>query len=821
MQQSFHPGTTVTSVAPRTDKIASVLQSIAQLLFVVGAGLLPILFLPTQYLSVVYGKEIVFGAVLVLAILFSTLHVLRLGTVTLVSSPVLLAFWGVVGVTVLSAYLSGDLHDAFLGDALGIHTAAFTILLALCMTGALMLKNTKKAIVRLYGLLIISALILSVFHLVRLVVGADTVSFWFFNSAVDSPFGGWNDLALFFGLTLLLALLAIGQLPLTKIARVVLVSIVAIAMVMLAAINFTAVWIVLGLVSFITLIYSLVRHRISNTTDEEGSAVLVVLSVLIFLVSATFVIFGGQLTGAINSVTNINYVEVRPSASATLDIAKATYKDHALLGIGPNRFADAWRLYKDADINQTIFWNTRFTAGSSYVATRAIETGLLGLLAWIIFLVVFLWRGFRALFKDSYTDPFWRFVGTSSFVAALYLWGMSVVYVPGATTLLLAAICTGIFVAVTTQRPGVGRVVSLEGNKSVAFAFVAGAVVTIAVVVAAAYAVVVHANSIYNFNRAVATVEPGDALTDLIDSIASSYQLDQNDVFARQIAFYHLAQLNSLLTISEPSDAERQLFQNTITAGVNAAKVAVDADKTEPLNWDMLGQFYGLLSSIGVDGAVDRAIEVYQSAETLDPQNPAYRLAQARLAFLAGDNDQARSLAEGALTLRPRYAEAILTLAQIDIAEGKLDEAVSRARSLVALDPQNPAQYYQLAILLIEQGNREEAITALKQAIALEPQYANAHYVLGLQYVADGQVDAGIAELEIVRSLNENNTFIDALINDVKNGTPISNAGAQEVVTEPGEEASPEVITEEFVDSDLVSPVNSVPETDETVDGTQ
>ena len=73
-----------------------------------------------------------------------------------------------------------------------------------------------------------------------------------------------------------------------------------------------------------------------------------------------------------------------------------------------------------------------------------ITTGLAGGLVFLIFLGTFLYRSYRTLFASEARDSGWFQIGLISFSSATYLWFMSIVYVPGATILILAALLTGV-----------------------------------------------------------------------------------------------------------------------------------------------------------------------------------------------------------------------------------------------------------------------------------------------------------------------------------------------------------------------------------------
>jgi hypothetical protein len=421
--------------AETKDPIESALQNISQNIIVFVFGLLPLLFIPVIFVAFDYTKTLAVVIGVLLAVIFFSLSVLRSGKVFLSTPLALFGLWGVALATVLSAVLSGDMRDAFLGDDIGVHTSLFVVLLALIATVTSLIGLTKSTILRLYVVLTGSAVVLGLFHILRLVFGPEFLSLGIFNDLVSTPIGGWNDLALFFGLSILLSLVALEQLPLTKWGKSLFSGVICLALVILAVVNFFAVWIVLGLVSLVVLMYTLTKDRFAEKTlTLEGkknsvSMQSVVLSVLVFIVSLVFIIGGGGVGGYLSKLTGISYIEVRPSFEATMEITRSVFGENAFVGMGPNKFVDAWRLYKDPSINETVFWATDFKGASGYITTFFVTTGIVGIVAWLTFFGLFLFAGFRMLFKSTHADRFWYFIGSSSFAAAAYLWGMSLVYV--------------------------------------------------------------------------------------------------------------------------------------------------------------------------------------------------------------------------------------------------------------------------------------------------------------------------------------------------------------------------------------------------------
>lgn len=818
MQQSvFQPAGSMVEVH---DPVWRILRRSAEYLLILALGLSPILFLPTPYLPLGYGKVLIVLFGIMLAALLWGFSILRKGEYTLRWSFPVVVFAAIAVVNLVSAVLSRDLHDALVGDGFAVTSVAAIGVMLLIMVSVMMLRDAKTRIMHLYVLLVIGALLLAAFHISRFVLGTDMVSLRFFGDPTASPFGRWNDLGLYFGLVVLLGLVAVEQLPLTLIGRVLLGVTTLGSLAVLAVVNFFGVWIFLSVVSLMVLMYSLTRHRftggqLSIEGMERGSVLPTMLSVIVFMTSLIFIIGGSTVGGVITSKLGISYVEVRPSTSATIEIAEQTLRDHAVVGIGPNRFSDAWRLYKNPEINQTIFWATDFEAGSGYVPTMAVTTGMLGAIGWIIFLGTLCWNGIRMFLRVTHADRFWYFIGVSSFVSAGYFWIMNMVYVPTVSVLILTALTTGIFLAAySVLVPGRTMTLSAQKGGPASFMLIGIVIFLIAGSTAGAYFIGQHASALYTFNKATNTVAPGDTIEALTEEVARVYQRSANDVFVREIVNYQLAQIQALIGITEPTDIERSAFDRAVQTGVNALQIITRVDSTDPANWRLAGQFYGSLALAGVESASDRAKEALTTARSLDPQNPIPLLFLAQLEARVGNTTEARALAESALGLRATMSEAVALLSELDIAEGKTAEAIARIRALITLEPQNPARRYQLGVLHYAQRDFDQAIIFFEQAVALNQSYANARYFLGLSYLEKGRKEDALTQLRIVRDLNPENTAVSDLVGAIERGEVTTIVGSSPV-NEPGPTVneSGEVTTAEDPDTDLVSPVNIVPDT--------
>ena len=816
MQETILPRESDASADPVEASLRNISQNITVFVF----GLLPLFFIPVTFVPFGYTKTLFVIVGVLVTLVFFSLTVLRSGKISIVAPLALAAFWLVALATSISSLLSGDMKDSFFGDDFGVHTGLFVVVMALVVTLPSAIGLTKTSIMRLYILLTGSALVLGLFHIIRLVTGPEVLSFGIFENLVNTPMGGWNDLGLFFGLSILLSLVALEQLPLTRSGRGLFSVVVAVSLCMLAVVNFFAVWIVLGLVSLMVLMYSLTKDRFAEKTlTLEGkkdvvSLQSIFLSVCVFVVSVVFIIGGGAVGGYISKYTGVSYVEVRPSFEATTDIARNVYQQNALVGIGPNKFTDAWRLYKDPSINQTVFWATDFPGASGYLTTLFVTTGVLGTLAWLLFFGLFLRTGLRMLFRSTHVDRFWYFIGSSSFVAALYLWGMSFIYVPGTAILLIAALFTGItFIANGALVPSRRISFSIVSNKRAGFALVGVVMVVIIGATSALYYVGQQYASVYSFGKSVTLLQNGTEVDQFEANIASIYASSKNESYALQLALYQYAKINELIGLEKLTQAQQQELQTSIYNAVTAAQIVVDKDPTDAVSWSTLGSILSVLAGAKVEGSEVRARETLATARKLDPTNPLYALLEAQLASRVGDLVSARMHTLDAIKLKSNYTEALLFLSQIDIAENKTKDAIATTKAIISLEPNNPARYYQLGVLESVDNNQAGAQEAFKQAVALNPSYANARYNLAILYAQAGDAAKAIEQLAVVLELNPGNEIVIKLIEQLKSGVPFKQIQQGEgqipepqTVTSEGET----VTTTEIPDTSLVTPVNTV-----------
>jgi tetratricopeptide (TPR) repeat protein len=803
------------------DSLSGTLRSLAQWAVVIIFGLLPIFFIPNVFASLGFTKVYFVSLGLFAAIVFLSLSILRSGSVRVVVPPALALFWLFTVIAVASGLLSGDALDSLYGNSLEVHTAGFIVLMALVMSVSLAFSGAKSAVARLFVALGSGAILLQAFHLLRLIFGPEFLSFGIFNTPTISLIGSFNDLAIFSGLVIIVTLIIMQQISSHLVGRVIASFLVLSSLILLSVINFYAVWLVVGFLSLLMFLYLISKDTWLRGEKEDRLPVprFVLAAVgLVCLFAVTFIISGDFIGSAINKKTNINYLEIRPSVSATLDITRAVLSENALFGVGPNRFEDAWRQYKNPVINQTIFWNTNFSAGNGYIPTSLITTGLAGGVSFVLFLLAFLYLGYRTLFSIKSIDSGWYLVGTVTFISSLYLWTMAFIYVPGVVIMLLAAFMTGISFAVyTTVVSNTGVTVDVTTNKQYGLLLIAAVLLIIISSTLSTISVSKQffANVIYA--DTVRAFQTGADLVTTEQGLLRSQDLSKQDIFVAERAQLRLVELNSL-NAADPATVDQQRFATVLSEGISLAEQAVLLDSTNPTNYILLSNFYGLLNPAEFEGLRERNEALFAKARELDGVNPAYLVSMAQYMARIGDLASTRKYLQEAVALKNDFTDALFLLSQLDIQEGKTEDAISLTRSIISIEPTNPTRYFQLGVLLATTNNVGAAIGAFETAVSLDNSYANARYFLALAYLDSGREEDALIQLRIVESTNQDNAVVKELIKQVETGTYLKPAAIPEVPLKNDEGVSQQedVTTSlEVPDTDLVTPLNNSQTTSE------
>jgi len=615
------------------------------------------------------------------------------------------------------------------------------------------------------------------------------VTFLDLTSSSVTLVGRWGDMGMFFGLGLIISSVMVEMIKLEGLFKWLVRVVMTLSLLGVLLVNSGLVWWLLVIILGMFFVYRAVSHR----GQEEGDSGLGFWSKLkavvsikkpfltIIMISLVFGLFLQERAPLrIASVENALYsqvdkfvvppLEARPTWKSTFSIASSALKDNLIVGSGPNRFARIWRLHKPDDINQSIFWNVDFVNAVGNIQTQVIATGLLGLLAWVLFLLLLFKTILVSLFKKNIEGPLASLLVVSG-LATLYLWLLNILYVPQASLVALTFVVTGIYLAVLVKVNYI-ELSKKDMSHSSAFGFVS-VLALILLVIASVSSIYLYADKALArgaFEKGRTVFASGD-LNEGIRLLETATRKDEIDLYYRALVSAQLVDLSNFINSNTvPTDELQEQFVNKFGTVRDNAIRSTELDGTYFTNWLTLADVYELVAPIGVEGAHEAAMNAYNRAAEVAPNNPLIPLRMARLEFARGNNNEGNVLLEQSLALKGNYTDALFLKAQRAIQDGKLDEAIQSTLQAALINPNDVGVLFQLGFLYYRANIYDQAVLALERAVQLNPTYANARYFLALSYYNLDDAEQAVANMQIVADLNPDNSDVLQLLENLKSG---------------------------------------------------
>ncbi len=786
-------------VAPAAGSRRFSFDSAAIWVLALSAAFAVVTFIPSTTISFLYTKVAILAIGALIALAFFILARLTRGNIIVPPMPILGALWLIPLAYGLSALFSGaGITTAFFGTQLEVDTFGFILLMALFATlTALVFRRTSQYRVFfgvatiVYAIVIVAQLLFVLFgHLMPTLISPSV-----------NLVGSFMDLGMFTGLGVSIILLSQRFLTLSSKQKIASWLGLGVGLLILALTNSTVVWILVALVALGLFIEAVLQRQprgneadldgvetlttveemdtMAETRDTQGLAIP-----LIALVISLFFLIGGSTIGsALTTAFGTNVLDVRPSWQSTFAVGSHTYAASPIFGSGPNTFGQQWLKFHDRSLNNTIFWNVNFNSGIGFIPTSFVSEGLLGALAWISFIGLFLFFGLRALLFRTPVDPFARFVSVAAFTGTLYVLTLMVFAVPGPTILITGFLLIGLFIS-SLRYAGARQEWGVVFAKNPRVGFVIVFVLTLLLLasVVAAYVVIERYLADHDYAKAAASLSVGN-LAAADTAIAHSILFAPTDrayELAAQIGIAHMNQIANDTTLA-PAQAQSQ-FQTALSGSVQAAQQATKLGPNNYQNWAVLGTVYQTVVPLNIDGAYANAKAAYAHAIALDPSDPAIQYTLAQLDIAKKDPVAAEADLVQAISLKSDYTQAIFLLSQLEAQQGKAKDALQAAEAAAYFAPNDPTILFQVGILRSANGDTAGAIAALSQSVQINPQYANARFYLAVIYAVQGQYAPAIAQLQAVAALSPANAqAVAADIQSLQNGKnpfPASQLGA-------------------------------------------
>jgi len=542
-------------------------------------------------------------------------------------------------------------------------------------------------------------------------------------------------------------------------------GLMAASLVTMFFVNLTSGWIALGAMILILFVY-----KFSFSKDRQNFLGLPLFLILVIILC----ILSKPLISDLVSSVGLNYAEIRPSWSAMTDISLKVFNSgvkNALLGTGPNTFIHNWDMFKPVAINQTAFWNIRFNSGVGAIPAFVINSGVLGLVAWIMFFLAFIYYGFKAMVCSCGEKTKGLMIAT--FLGGAYLWLFAIIYPVGNLMIFMAFVFTGLFTAILAGQNIISlKEISFFKKSSLSFMFSLATVLLLIVGVSVFYLFFQKYWAAHYYLRGAEAFNARGDIDEARVLMTKALNFDKQDRYYRSLSEIGLISLSRLVSEQNnlTQDELRLRFQDTLAYVIQNAQGATGVNPSNQLNWLALGRVYFNILPFGIDGAEQAALKAYAVASEKGPVDPVPFFESARVELQVNKNEQAREYLDMALRLKSDYTDALFVLAQLTAGEGDLQQAIAQTARAQLTAPNDTGILFQLGLLYYQAEDFGNAKTVFERAVNLNPNYSNARYFLGLIYDREGRKQNAIEQFEEIKKLNPDNQEVRIILFNLKSG---------------------------------------------------
>lgn len=767
----------------------SLLEKVSKGALYAAVFLLPLWFLPVTQNILLYQKQALLVLLVFIGLVAWLAKVVNQGEIRLRISflyiPVGLLVLGVGLSTLFSKWVAAS----FWGWPLSL-TDNFLTLVVFALFSFLIFQvaEDSKHLFRLLLTLLISSGI-AVLYTILQAYELYILPFDIVKVATFNTLGSMNGVAIFSAvlLPLTLALALVSKMLLRWILWIV----AAVLLAALVLLNFQTAWIVLTAGLLVLLAFGMWNMK------KKGEFGWVSFPMALIIVAVFFMVFQVALPGAPRTIPT----EVSLSQGATWNIARSTLEERVLFGSGPGTFVLQYAQYRPAELNQTVFFGTRFSSGASEILNWLVTKGAVGLLLLLALFGAIKVMGVKALLRFDGENFTWM-LGLGVFASLVALVISTFLYPSSFMLWFLFWTLFGALAFVSAKKVSTFTVTNypfLALGSS--FVFLIVLIFGLGLLFVGGQKYVAETQ----YLQGVRASSQGD-LDGAIGKILSAANLNPSvDIYWRDLSQLYLTRVNQIAVNQGLTQEQRQeQTQTAVSNGIAAARAATQVAPANVANWNVQGFVYRTL--IGIRGAEALAQEAYLKAAELEPTSPfpwtelaRSKVVQAQaLAAQGAEETRAQVLEEAlenlnkALELKDDYAPAHFLIAVVYDQQGRSDEAVAKLEEtkLIA-SPNDVGLAFQLGVLYWQRRELDKAQSELELAIQINPNYSNARYILGLVHDARGDEVAAKLEFFEVERLNPENEEVKRILANLENGLPALDG--IDVAEPPISQAPPEI----------------------------
>ncbi len=702
----------------------------------------PLLFLPFTSEAREFNKlTFIFLSVVVILAVW-VIKILTTRSVSWVKTSldyILLAF---TLVYLLASFMSLDQPSSFLGYY-GRFTGSFLSVFSLVVLYYIVVNNVRTARVtnKLMNALLLSGGIATVYGLLQ-IFKIYVLPFSFAKTASFNTVGSMVSLAVFSAIMVLLSQWSwLTQNP-TKLKQAGLALITVVGLVNIFLINSFIAWLVLALTMIVFLAMAMVMSP-RNTTGWVWKPLLVLVISILF-VGFNFLPRSVNPRGWVGSSLKLP-VEIQLSNSATWEMTKNALKEKPLLGFGPGTTGIAFGQIKPETLNKSIVWSLNFDRASSEIANIAIETGLLGLLAFEATSILFLIYALFFLMRNTNHSGRMHAFGILMVFLALYI--THFFYFFNSTMYFLYWLSIAIFMAVThwQDEQTQSRAMSFSDSPRSALSWMFASLLVLAVLLVGGFFQI----AVYFADTAYASGLK-ELQKDKPDLAVSNTYFNRAIERNQYRDTYYLA-LGQNLVFQAAQEARKekpdvQKFQGWISQLIAAGNSATQLSPERASNWSARSQFYSQIRALSIPGTDDLIIGSAEEAVKRDDRNPILQIQLAQAYANASETIDPKVVGAGTDT----DADGLSDQNETDL---KSNPKSSDSNSNGISDGDevkagfNPAGTGRLTsaqlqkFTKIDQDKLRKAEEALRKSIEIKNDLPDAYVALGRVYERWGKLD--------------------------------------------------------------------------------
>ncbi len=354
----------------------------------------------------------------------------------------------------------------------------------------------------------------------------------------------------------------------------------------------------------------------------------------------------------------------------------------AVVGVGIDNYEVAFTAAKPRSYNTSEFWQINFNLASSMLLHIWTESGLLGLIAYLI-LWVYIIREIHGLFaeKDSERVSYALWAG--------YL-GLITLILPASfiTLLLTMVLCAGL--ALKSQSYNDEKI-SLDLH-TLPLLYIGIALILVVVAGGVGFLAYRAYAAEFYFKASIDGIRANNGekvYNNLVKAIRTNPFPERYHVQFSQV---NLLLANNIAKKEKLTDTERQDVARFIQIAISEAKIPVQLNPGKVGYWNNLAIIYRNIINVA-EGAESWTIAAYRRAILQDPNNPLIRLNLGGVYYSLKDYVEAEKLFETSAALKPDWGNAFYNLSWAQYQNKKYDAAITNLENVLKTLDKNSQDY--------------------------------------------------------------------------------------------------------------------------------